>query len=129
MSTVAAALDLKEIAKDFLRRAATGDVREAYRLYVAPNFRHHNAYFKGDADSLRRAMEENAAQFPEKALVIHHVLAEGDLVAIHGHVRLKPQDRGLALFHLFRFAGDKIVELWDMGQEVPEGSPNENGMF
>jgi predicted SnoaL-like aldol condensation-catalyzing enzyme len=31
--------------------------------------------------------------------------------------------------HIFRFRGDKIVELWDLGQEVPESSPNENGMF
>ena len=29
----------------------------------------------------------------------------------------------------FRFQGDRIVELWDLGQPVPEKSPNENGMF
>ena len=25
--------------------------------------------------------------------------------------------------------GDRIAELWDVGQEVPADSPNRNGMF
>ena len=25
--------------------------------------------------------------------------------------------------------GDRIAELWDVGQEVPPDSPNKNGMF
>jgi len=31
--------------------------------------------------------------------------------------------------HLFRFEGDHIVELWDIGQPVPAESVNTNGMF
>jgi predicted SnoaL-like aldol condensation-catalyzing enzyme len=44
-------------------------------------------------------------------------------------VRQNPDDRGGALVHIFRFHGDRVVELWDIGQPVPEDSPNENGMF
>src|SRR5437899_383515 len=40
----------KEAAIDFVRSAASGKVREAYRKYAAPNFRHHNGFFKGDAE-------------------------------------------------------------------------------
>jgi predicted SnoaL-like aldol condensation-catalyzing enzyme len=119
----------KEIAIDFLRLAASTDVREGYRKYVGPTFRHHNAYFKSDAESLMLAMEENATKNPQKTLEIVHALAEGDLVAIHSRVRMNPNDRGLALVHIFRFEGDKIVELWDIAQPVPEESPNELGMF
>jgi hypothetical protein len=28
-----------------------------------------------------------------------------------------------------RFEGDRIVELWGVGQQIPADSPNENGAF
>ena len=121
--------DHKEVAVSFLRLASSGKVTEAYLQYVDARFRHHNPYFPGDAEALKAAMEENAADFPQKAIDIKHVLADGDLVAVHAHVRLKPGDLGVATIHLFRFEGDRIVELWDVGQAVPESSPNKNGMF
>ena len=31
--------------------------------------------------------------------------------------------------HIMQFEGDKILELWDFGQAVPEILVNENGMF
>jgi len=108
---------------------ASGRVRDAYSEYVHANFRHHNAYFRGDRESLMLAMEENAAQSPNKTLEIKLTLEEGDLVANYSHVRQNPQDLGAALVHIFRFEGDRIVELWDIGQAIPENSPNENGMF
>jgi predicted SnoaL-like aldol condensation-catalyzing enzyme len=120
---------LEEIASDFLRRVSSGDVREAFRQYVAPSFRHHNAYFPGDADALMKGMEENAKQNPDKRFDIKRVLRDGNLVAVHGHVRHTPKERGYALVHIFRFEGDQMVEMWDIGQEVPEKSPNQYGMF
>jgi predicted SnoaL-like aldol condensation-catalyzing enzyme len=119
----------KEAATDFLRLAASGKVREAYRKYVATDFRHHNAFFRGDAESLMKGMEENAAENPGKTLEIKLALEDGDFAAVHSHVRMKPEDRGVALVHIFRFKGDRLAELWDLGQPVPENSPNENGMF
>jgi predicted SnoaL-like aldol condensation-catalyzing enzyme len=120
---------LKDAATDFLRLAASGKVREAYDKYVAPDFRHHNVFFRGDAQSLKAAMEENAAKNPEKTLEVHHALEEGDLVAVHSQVRMNPEDPGAALVHVFRFEGDLIAELWDIAQPVPKHSPNEHGMF
>jgi predicted SnoaL-like aldol condensation-catalyzing enzyme len=128
-SSVATAVDLKPAATEFLRLASSGKAREAYRRFVAPGFRHHNPHLRGDAASLMTAMEENAAQHPGKALEVKHVLQEGDLVVVHSHVRHEPGERGYALAHIFPFEGDRIVELWDLAQEVPEHSPNEYGMF
>ena len=119
----------KEAAMDFLRLVGSGKVREAYRQYVGPDFRHHNAFFRGDAESLMAGMEENAAKNPDKVLEIKHALQDGDLVAVHSHVRQHPGDRGAAVVHIFRFSGDRVAELWDVGQPVPENSPNELGMF
>jgi predicted SnoaL-like aldol condensation-catalyzing enzyme len=119
----------KDTAVAFLKLASSGDVREAYDKFVGEGFRHHNPYFEGSADSLQAGMEENARQNPDKALEVKRVIAEGDLVVVHAHVRHKPDDLGAALVHIFRFENDRIVELWDLGQPVLEESPNQYGMF
>lgn len=119
----------REAAVSFLQLASSGNVREAYDRFVAPNFRHHNPYFRGDAASLAAGMAQNAAENPQKEFEVKHVLEEGDLVAVHGRVRLKPDGEDFALFHLFRFADGRIVELWDVAQPAPADSPNEYGMF
>lgn len=119
----------KDAAVSFLKMASSGDVREAYLKFVGPGFKHHNPYFEGSAETLMAAMEENARQNPSKTLDVKRAIAEGDLVAVHSHVRQNPEDRGGAVVHIFRFEDGRIVELWDLGQQVPEQSPNQYGMF
>ena len=119
----------KEAAVSFLRLASSGKVREAYKKYIAPNFRHHNAYFPGDAESLAKGMEESSKEFPNKIFDVQRVLEDGDLVAVHARVRLKPDGQDIALIHIFRFDRDRIVELWEAAEPVPETSPNKNGVF
>jgi predicted SnoaL-like aldol condensation-catalyzing enzyme len=119
----------KDAAVSFLHLTASGRVREAYAKHGSNGFRHHNPFFAGDARALMTGMEENARQNPQKHLDVLRALEDGDLVAVHSHVRQKPDDRGAALIHLFRFEGDRIAELWDIGQPVPAESVNANGMF
>ncbi|MBF4493265.1 nuclear transport factor 2 family protein [Flavobacterium sp. JLP] len=119
----------KYIAQDFLKLAAKGHSHEAFRLYIGENFKHHNAYFKGDAQTLMLAMEESSRKNPNKTFEIHHALRDGDLVAVHSHVKQNSNDLGAAVVHIFRFEADKIVELWDLGQPIPAEKINENGMF
>jgi predicted SnoaL-like aldol condensation-catalyzing enzyme len=119
----------REIATSFLKLAATGKVREAYDKYVALNLRHHNAFFRGDRESLLLAMEESAAQNPDTKIETKLTLEDKDLVATYSRVQHKPGDLGIAVVHIFRFENGKIVELWDLGLAIPQNSPNENGMF
>jgi predicted SnoaL-like aldol condensation-catalyzing enzyme len=74
-------------------------------------------------------MEENSIQNPDKTIEVQRTLEDSGLVAVHALVRLKPGDLGIVTVHIFRFQGNRIVELWDVGQAVPEKSLNENGMF
>ena len=129
LEALESAVARKAAALSFLRLVASGDVQEAYRAHVAPGFRHHNPFFRGDADSLRTAMEENAKKNPNKVLEVQRVLEDGVLVAVHSRVRQTPEDRGGAAVHIFRFEHDRIVEFWDIGQAVPETYVNEHGMF
>ena len=119
----------KEIAQDFLKLASKGQSRQAFELYVSDNFKHHNAWFKGDGQTLMTAMEENAKKTPDKVFEIQRALEDGNLVAVHSRVRQTPNDLGAAVIHIFRFDNEKVVELWDFGQAVPAEIVNENGMF
>lgn len=113
----------------FLERVAAGEVALAFEAFVGEAFRHHNPAVPGDAASLRSAMEADAAANPGKVLVVKQVLAEGDRVMVLSWIRQHSGDRGYAVVHLFRFHGDRIVELWDVVQAVPDHGPNVHGMF
>ena len=119
----------KEKAQKFLKLAAKGKSREAFKLYVGKNFKHHNVYFKGDAVTLMTAMEEDAKINPDKIFEIQRALEDGDLVAVHSRFRQNSSDLDWAVMHIFRFGKNKIVELWDFAQAAPAEMINENGMF
>jgi len=121
-------MNLKEIAVSFLKLASSGEVREAYDKYIHPKFVHHNAYFKGDRESLLKGMEENAQAFPDKSFEVLRVLQDGDLVVVHGRVTMSPESCW-SVIHIFRFEKNMIAELWEASQEVLKDSPNENGLF
>jgi predicted SnoaL-like aldol condensation-catalyzing enzyme len=122
-------LNNKEKAMSFLQLVASGQVREAYQGYISPDFCHHNPFFPGDADSLMHAMEENAEQNPDKTLEVKLAIEEKETVVIYSHVKQNPNDLGVAVVHIFRFQDGRIVELWDIGQSIPENSSNKNGIF
>ncbi|MBN1237499.1 MAG: ester cyclase [Gammaproteobacteria bacterium] len=70
------------------------------------------------------------SMFPDMNIDIVRTVAECDLVVTHGHLTLFPEDRGTAAMDIFRFDNTgRIVEHWDVVQEVPETSQNDNGMF
>ena len=119
----------KDNAITFLKLAASGKLDEAYDNYIAPNFRHHNAYFAGDAESLKAGMTEAHNQFPDTTLEVQHAWEDGDLVAIHSRVSHGADQPDISVVHMFRFEGDQVAELWDVGMEAPKDSPNKNGLF
>jgi predicted SnoaL-like aldol condensation-catalyzing enzyme len=127
--TAKAANSRKQAAMNFLRQCAAGKARETFRAHVTPGFRHHNPYFRGDAETLAAAMDDNAKQSPEKVFEIQRALEDGDLVAVHSRVRMKPGDPDIAVVHILRFENDRVAELWDIAVPVPKDSPNKHGMF
>lgn len=119
----------KQIAQEFLINASGGTVRSYFEKYVHPDFKHHNVYFKGDAQTLLNAIEENAKGNPDKSFEIKRALQDGNMVAVHSHAKQNAEDPGYALIHIFQFKDDKIFEVWDFGQAVPTETVNEHGMF
>lgn len=122
-------LSLKEISISFLQNVASGNVREVYQKYVGPSFLHHNPFFPGDSKSLMVAMEESAIQNPNKRFEVKLAIQEKNMVTVFSHIKQNPEDLGAAVVHILRFKDNQIVEMWDVGQPIPEDSPNKNGMF
>jgi predicted SnoaL-like aldol condensation-catalyzing enzyme len=57
---------------------------------------------------------------------VHRVIAEGDLVAVHANYK----NWNMAAVDIFRFNDDgKIIEHWDVLQEVPAETASGNDMF
>lgn len=119
----------RDIATEFLQLCARGDVREAYARFVSDDFVHHNAWFAGDRESLLLAMEQSAAAEPNKSFEVKQVIDGGDRVAVLSHLKRASVEVEYAVVHIARIVDGKIVELWDLGQEIPKDSSNANGMF
>ncbi len=116
-------LSQKQIAVRFLELAAAGEVDEAYSNYTAPNFKHHNPYYAGDATSLKEGMRESAIETPNKVFDVQHVIEEGDLVAVHS--KLEMQMNGLttlAVVHICRFERAKLLSFGILGKYSPTHS-------
>jgi predicted SnoaL-like aldol condensation-catalyzing enzyme len=120
----------KESAATFLKMAGSGKTEDAYAKFISASFIHHNQYFRGDRESLKLAMAEVHEKSPNKLIDVKQVFEDGDFVITHSLVvRRNPSDQDIAVVHIFKFEGDKVVELWDLGQLLSKDSPNENGAF
>ncbi len=106
-----------------------GQIDEAFQKHVDLSGKHHNTMVSAGFPALKKAMVENHAQFPNKQLEVKNVLEENDLVAVHSSLLIQHGQPRVVVVHLFRFRGDKIVEMWDVGQTVPVDSPNKDGPF
>ena len=81
------------------------------------------------ADPFIAFVREFVNTFPSLRFDFKRLVAEGDLVVVHSHLVRKPDDRGMAVMDIFRLENGKIVEHWDVLQEVPESPANNNTMF
>jgi predicted SnoaL-like aldol condensation-catalyzing enzyme len=60
---------------------------------------------------------------------VKRMVAEGDMVMVHSHLIRQPGERGTAVVDIFRLENGKVVEHWDVLQEIPEHPANNNTMF
>jgi len=102
---------------------------EAVAKYLGPSYRQHNPGAGDGPEPFIAAVKGLTQKFQELSMDTKRIIAEGDLVVLHSHLILKPGDRGTAVVDIFRLENGKIVEHWDVVQEVPETSANNNTMF
>ena len=127
--------DRKNIVNEYFRLIGAGMFKEGLRFF-APDCKTHNPFVAGGMDALTEAMiaasKNITAQSSQPEFVLKHLLVDGDLVAAHTQLlnsKTNPGEGGLRQVHLFRFKGDKIVEYWDITQQILPSMPNAGEAF
>jgi predicted SnoaL-like aldol condensation-catalyzing enzyme len=101
---------------------------DAINTYLGP-YRQHNPQAADGPEGLKGFIGYLKSTAPNFKFQIKRVLADGDFVILHVHGIPEPGARGLAIVDIFRVDGEKIVEHWDVIQEIPEKAANGNTMF
>ena len=121
----------KKVAIAMYNASLNGKNWEETLKYIGPTYKQHNLGAPDGIEGFHAHIENLKKNFPLNHGDIKHVMASGDLVALHIHVKRKPEDRGMAIVDIFRIKDGKVVEHWDVVQQIPEPEKwqNQNGMF
>ena len=119
----------KKNVVEFYEQAINKKDFDAASKYLGPRYIQHNPTAPDGAEGLKGFIGFLRSKFPESKSEIKRVFAEGDYVILHVHAVREPGTRGRAIVDIFRLENGKIVEHWDVAQDVPEKAANSNGMF
>ena len=119
----------KQIVVDYYQTAFGGNPEKAIADHFGPVYIQHNPDAADGPEAFTGFVKWLRGEYPQLKLEIKRVLAEGDMVITHSHLILEPGKPGRALADFFRLENGKVVEHWDVIQEVPEKAANDNGMF
>ena len=119
----------KKIVVDFYEKGLNQKDYDAAAKHFGPRYVQHNPGAANGPEGFKRLVGFLKEKFPNSRNEIKRVIAEGDLVVLHVHSRRSPEDRGRAIVDIFKVENGKIVEHWDVIQDIPEKSANDNTMF
>jgi predicted SnoaL-like aldol condensation-catalyzing enzyme len=119
----------KKIVREFYEKALNQKDFAAASQYLGPKYVQHNPRAADGAEGLKSYLEFLKGKFPKSKSEIKRVFAEGDHVVLHVHAVREPGTKGQAIIDIFRVENGKIVEHWDVIQDVPDQALNTNTMF
>jgi len=102
---------------------------EAASKYFGPKYIQHNPGAPDGIEGFKVFVNFLREKFPNSHSEIKRSFADGDYVILHVHAVREPGTRGRAIVDIFRLENGKIVEHWDVAQDIPEKMPHNNGMF
>lgn len=98
--------------------------------FIGERYVQHNPQIADGAEGFERRVSFIRETYPQLRAEVKNIVAEDDLVIAHVHGVRVPGQRGTAIVDIFRLDEDgKLVEHWDVMQEIPEHAENRNGMF
>ena len=119
----------KKNVVEFYEKALNQKDFEAASRYLGPRYTQHNPVAADGPEGLKAFIQFLRDKFPNSRSEIKRVFADGEYVIVHVHAIREPGTRGRAIMDIFKLEQGKIVEHWDVGQDIPEKAANPNGMF
>lgn len=132
---VALAADAKQLEQNkktvtaFYDAAINQKDFDAAAKFLGPRYVQHNPRAADGPEGLKAFLGVLREKFPDYHSEIKRVFADGDYVILHVHNVPTPGARGAAIVDIFKLEDGKIVEHWDVRQDIPEQSANSNTMF
>ena len=127
----------KEVVLGFYKTAFIDkDPEKALRLYGGDYYTQHNPRVRDGKEAFLEYAKVRVVVNPGRKLSIRRVIAEGDLVVLHTQSVFTPGDaaypqspNGVATVDIFRLENGKVVEHWDVHENVPAEAVHNNTMF
>jgi len=135
LATAAYAADVKQMEANkntvlaFYDAAINQKDFDAAAKFLGPRYVQHNPRAADGPEGLKAFLAFLRDKFPDYHSDIKRSFADGDYVILHVHNVPTPGSRGNAIVDIFKLENGKIVEHWDVRQEIPEQSANSNTMF
>ena len=102
---------------------------DAALAHVGDRYVQHNPNAADGPDGFRKFIGFLREKFPNSHSEIKRSFVDGDFVILHVHSVREPGSRGRAIVDIFKLENGKIVEHWDVVQDIPENPANNNTMF
>ncbi|MFE7376643.1 ester cyclase [Bacillus cereus] len=119
----------KKMVVDFYNEVFNKHNIDIIPKYVSEDYKQHNPFVADGRKAFMDFFKEDFVKNPNSSAEVKRVVAEGDTVALHVNSRANSQDKGVAIVDIFRIKDGKIVEHWDVIQEIPNEAANNNTMF
>lgn len=119
----------KEVVVNFYDAAINKKDFNTAEKYMGLYYKQHNPMAEDGKDGFKKFIDYLRNTYPDSHSEIKRVMAEDDYVVLHVHSIKIPDTKGQAIVDIFKLENGKIVEHWDVIQDIPEKSANENGMF
>ena len=129
-ATDAATLEAnKRAVTEFYEKALNQKDVDAASKYIGSRYTQHNPTAPDGPEGFKAFLGFLREKFPDSHSEIKQVFADGDFVILHVHAVREKGSRGRAIVDIFKLENGKIVEHWDVIQDVPEKAANDNTMF
>jgi len=119
----------KKMVVEFYQRAINDKDFEAAAQFLGSRYTQHNPAGIDGAEGLKGFLQFLKKSFPNSKAEIKRVFADGDYVILHVHAVREPGSLGRAVVDIFKVEDGRVVEHWDVIQDIPENSMNSNTMF
>jgi predicted SnoaL-like aldol condensation-catalyzing enzyme len=97
--------------------------------YMGEVYIQHNPAAADGPEGLEQFIGYLRENLPDYHSEIKRCFSDGDFVILHVHNKPTPDSVGKAIVDIFRLEDGKVVEHWDVIQEIPADPKNANTMF